>query len=140
MRYKMKKKFSTKWKSSKQPRKQRKYQVNAPFHIRTKFFSAALSKELRKKNKKRSLPIRVGDKVIVVRGQFKKKEGKIVRVNRKRVRVYIDSIQLQKKDGSKTFYPVHPSNLIIRELNLEDKERIKSLREKNATSEKNTSA
>src|SRR3989338_176397 len=46
---KMKNKFSTKWKESKQPRKQRKYRANAPLHLRKKFVNVNLSKELRKK-------------------------------------------------------------------------------------------
>ena len=49
----MKKDFSKSWKSSRQPRKQRKYVFNAPLHIRHKLVSANLSKELRKKYGKR---------------------------------------------------------------------------------------
>ncbi len=45
----MKKKFSTSWKASRQIRKQRKYRENAPLHLRNKFMTANLSKELRKK-------------------------------------------------------------------------------------------
>ena len=29
-----------------------------------------------------------------------------------------------KKDGTKVFYPIHPSNLVVTELNLDDKKRI----------------
>jgi len=42
----MKQKFSTTWKASKQPRKQRKYSANAPLHIKRKMLSANLSKTL----------------------------------------------------------------------------------------------
>ncbi len=62
----MKKKFSDKWKASKLPRKQRKYLANAPLHIKRKFLSANLSKELRKKHGKRSIPIRKGDTVRIM--------------------------------------------------------------------------
>ena len=123
----MKNKFSKHWVSSKQPRKQRKYIANAPLNIKHKFLAAHLSKDLIKKYKKRSMPVRKGDTVKIVRGQFKKKAGKIEKVLLKRTRVYIENIQNVKKDGSKTYIPVHPSNLIITELNLEDKERQKIL-------------
>ena|SRR3989344_2524639 len=118
--------WSKKWKSSKKAKKQRKYRINAPLHIKHKFLSANLSKELRKKYKKRHVPVKKGDKVRVLRGQFKKKEGKVNKVDLKRIKVYIDSIELFKKDGSKSLYPVDPSNLQIIELNLEDKKRLKS--------------
>ena len=60
-----------------QPRKQRKALYTAPLHIRRKIMSANLSKDLRADIGKRSLPIRVGDKVQVVRGDFKGHEGKV---------------------------------------------------------------
>lgn len=124
----MKTKFSKSWKASKQPRKQRKYIANAPLHIKHKFLAAHLSKDLIKKYKRRSLPVRKGDIVKIVRGQFKKKVGKIEKVLTKKTRVHIENIQNIKKDGSKTFIPIHPSNLIITDLNLEDKKRQKILK------------
>ena|SRR3989344_6504409 len=123
----MKNKFSKHWKSSKQPRKQRKYIANAPLNIKHKFLAAHLSKDLIKKYKKRAIPVRKGDTVKIVRGKFKKKAGKIEKVLTKKTRVYIENIQNTKRDGSKTYIPIHPSNLIITELNLEDKERQKIL-------------
>ena len=42
----MKKIFSKHWKSSKQPRKQRKYRAKAPLHIKRKLLNVNLSKEL----------------------------------------------------------------------------------------------
>ena len=69
----MKQKFSIHWKSSKQPRKQRKYAANAPLHLRKKFVSANLSKDLRKKQGKRNIPLRKGDIVKIMRGKFKGK-------------------------------------------------------------------
>lgn len=121
----MKKKFSMKWKASKRPAKQRKFVANAPKHTRNKFLSAHLSKELAKKHGKRSIPVRKGDKVKVLRGQFKGKSGKIERVSTSKMKVYITGIEFLKKDGSKALYPIHPSNLIAEELNLEDKKRMK---------------
>ncbi len=119
--------FSSSWKSSKKASKQRKYLHNAPLHKRRKFMSAHLSKELIKKYKKRNFPVRKGDKVKVMIGQFRKKSGEITVVDLKKLKVYIDNIYVTKKDGTKSFYPVHPSNLLITELKLDDKERKKAL-------------
>lgn len=131
-------KFSKSWKSSKKPKKQRKYLANAPLHIRRKFLSTHLSKELRLKYKRRSFPIRKDDQVLVLRGQFKKTKGKVSNINLKKIKVYVDSVQVLKKDGSRVLYPLHPSNLIITSLNLDDNERVKALtRSKDVTSEKN---
>ena len=126
----MKTKFSKTWKRSKQQRKQRKYRYNAPLHIKNKFMSAHLSKELRQKHKKRSFSVRKGDKVQVMRGQFKKKIGKIERIDIKKSRAYITGIETIKKDGTKTLYPINPSNLMIVELNLDDKKRSEALKRK----------
>jgi len=124
----MKKEFSTSWKSSKQPRKQRKYLFNAPLHTRRKFISSNLSKELRKKYGKRSLPLRKGDTVNIMRGKFKNKKGKVIGVKLKMQKIEIEGIQVKKQDGSKVNVPLRPSNLQITELNLEDKKRNKALK------------
>lgn len=121
--FKMKKLFSINWKSSKQVRKQRKYRYNAPLHIKQKFVHAHLSKELRQKYKTRSLGLKKGDKVKVVRGQFKKHIGNVERIDLKKGKAYVSGIEITKKEGSKTTYPIEPSNLIITELNLDDKMR-----------------
>ena len=120
----MKKKFSREWIRSKQPRKQRKYNYNAPLHIKGKFMAAHLSKDLMKKYNRRSIRVRKGDKVILLRGQFKKKKGNVERVDLKKSKVYISGVEMIKKDGTKVFYPVHPSNLAVTELNLDDKKRM----------------
>ena len=101
----MKSQFSTSWVSSVQPRKQRKYRYEAPLHVRHKFLSAHLSKELRKKYSKRSLPLRVGDEVLVMRGFFKKKKAKV-------------------------FVPMDPSVIQILTLTLDDKKRLDILEKK----------
>lgn len=124
------KKFSSSWKSSKKAKKQRKYRYNAPLHIKQKFIHAHLSKELRKKYKTRSLSLKKGDKIKVLRGQFKKHTGNVERINLRKTKAYVSGIEITKKDGSKTTYPIDPSNLIITELNLDDKMRQKIIERK----------
>ena len=111
---------------SKQPRKQRKALYNAPAHARGKHLSAALSKDLREKLGKRSLPIRTGDKVSVVRGDFKGHEGEVLSVDYNSYKVTVEEVTLSKPDGTATFLPVDPSNLVIIDANLKDDRRIKN--------------
>ncbi len=132
----MKKQFSKKWKKSKQPRKQRKYLVKAPLHIKRKFLSSNLNKELRKRYQRRSFPLRKGDSVKVFRGIFKGKTGKISVIELKRTRVAIEGIQRAKKDGTKVNVFFHPSVLQIQELNLDDKKRVKVIERKIKKQEK----
>nr|AJS13019.1 large subunit ribosomal protein L24 [uncultured archaeon] len=122
--------FSKSWRKSIQPRKQRKYTYNAPLHLMHKFMGSHLSAELRKKYGKRSLPLRKGDTVKVMRGKFKGKTGKVDRINLKMRKVYVQGIDLEKKDGSKVFYPLHPSKLMITTLEIDDKKRKAKLMQK----------
>ena len=119
----MKQVFSPQWKSSKNRSKQRKYVANAPFHTRGNFLSTQLSKTLKQKHGINATRIRKGDKVKVMRGQFKSKTGTIDSIDLKASRVKIDSIFTSRRDGTKAFIPIHPSNVQIQELNLEDRKR-----------------
>ena len=115
---------------SKKARKQRKFLYNAPLHLRRKMLAAHLSKELREKYKRRSLPVRKGDEVIVMRGKLKGKTGKIGRINLNKYRVYIEGITRKRTVGTEVQVSIHPSNLQITNLNLADKKRIKILERK----------
>ena len=126
----MKKEFSTKWKGSKRPGKRRKYTAMAPLHIKKRFVRINLSKELRKKYGKRNLGVRKGDKVRVMRGVFRKKEGKITNVLLKKGKITIEGIQRKKRDGSKIDINMDPSNVQIIELDMNDKNREKMLKNK----------
>lgn len=129
------------WKSSKQPRKQRKYIANAPLHIKMKLMGVNLSKELRKKYQKRSVPLRKKDTVKIMRGKFRGKKGKVIKVLLKTQKVEVEGIQIKKQDGSKVNIKLRPSNLQIIELNVEDKKRNKALSKgiKEKKQEKNVS-
>ncbi len=119
--------FSTSWKRSVQPRKQRKYIYNAPLHIDQKQVHVHVSSELRKKYGIRAVQVRVGDKVRVLRGGFRKKEGRVERVLIKKREVYIAGVEYIKKDGSKLPRSTEPSNLMIIELDTKDPRRKKAL-------------
>lgn len=116
--------WTTNWKASVKPSKQRKYVRNAPVHVRSTLLGSNLSKTLRQKLKTRSLRVRKGDKVKVMRGQHKGKMGTVDRVDTKRMKVFITGIEFTKKDGSKSLYPVHPSKIMIQEIEGTDKRRL----------------
>ncbi len=121
--------WSRHWISSKKPGKKRKYIYNAPLHIRRKLMSSHLSKELREKLGRRSLPVRVGDVVRIMRGEFKGKEGEVEKVDRQRYKVYVKGVQKEKKDGSAYKIGLASSNLMIIKLK-EDKMRLKKKEKK----------
>ena len=86
-----------------------------------------MSKELREKYNKRSFSLRKGDEVEAMRGEFKKKKGKINKIIVKKTKVYIDGVIRKKVDGSDISVYIHPTNLRITELDLTDKKRLKAL-------------
>ena len=112
---------------SKKPSKQRKRFFKAPLHRRGKIMSVHLSGELRAKYRVRSVPIRVGDKVIVLRGDHRGIEGKVIKVDRKNYRVHIEGITRENSKGDKVYIPIHYSNLMITELDLSDEYRKRKL-------------
>lgn len=115
---------------SKKPKKQRKFLYTAPLHIRRKLLAAHLSKELRGKYSTRSMSVRKGDEVEVMRGKFKKRTGKIARVSTKKYRVYIEGVMVKRTDGTERQAAIHPSKLKIIKLNLDDKKRLEAIKRK----------
>ena len=132
----MKKEFSIKWISSRQPRKQRKYRNNAPMHVRQRLVSAHLEKALRKEYNKRTLTVRKGDEVKIMRGQFRGTRGKISKVDMKRLKVYVENAKMKKVSGQEVEAPIDPSNVMITKLNFDDKKRRKFLARKPKKEEK----
>ena len=117
-------------KSVTKPSKQRKRLYQAPAHVRYKLFSAVVSNQLKSKHKVKSLPVRSGDTVRILRGDHKGTEGKITRMDRKKVKIYIEGLTTEKVDGTTIFPPIHPSKVMITRLNLDDKWRKKILNRK----------
>jgi len=110
---------------SKKPRKQRLAQINAPHHVRRKFMTAKLVRELRDKLGIKRLPVRKGDVVRIVRGEWTGHEGKVVAVDYEKIALHIDGVTIKKADGTPVYYPIHPSNVMIVKLDLSDKLRKK---------------
>lgn len=89
--------------------------------------SANLSKELRKENSVRSIPVRTGDTVKIMTGQFKGKTGKVTKVSLVKMKVYVDGVSTKRNDGTDAMYPIHPSNLQITKLDTSDKKRAEKI-------------
>jgi len=98
----------------------RKRWFNAPLHRRRKYLSAPLSPELRAEYGTRSLPVRRGDTVVVLKGDWKMKEGKVTRIDTKRMRIYIEGLTRERMDGSTVPIPIRPWNVMITKLDLSD--------------------
>lgn len=112
------------------PKKQRRMLFQAPDHIRYKHFAAPLSPELKASHGAKAVPVRSGDTVHIMRGDYKGFEGKITRVDRKKYRIYVEGLKREKADGTTIFVPIHPSKVMITDLNLEDKWRRQILERK----------
>jgi len=109
--------------NSAKPSKQRKWNALAPLHKKRKMISSSLSKELRAKYNRRSLTPRKGDTVELTRGQHKGTSAEVSKVNTKKGKVYITGVTIKKADGTEVEKPIDPSNLIIKELYMEDRKR-----------------
>ena len=99
-------------------RKARRAHFQAPSHVRRILMSAPLSKELRQKYDVRAMPVRKDDEVVVKRGAFKGKEGKVTQCYRLKWVIHIDKIQREKANGASVAIGIHPSNVEITKLKL----------------------
>jgi len=116
----------------KNPRKQRKFLHNAPAHLRHKLMAARLSKELAASKGAKTLPVRKGDTIRIMRGDHVGFEGKVSRIDLKRYRIFVEGLTREKVDGTNIFVAVHPSKVMIKGLNLDDKWRKAILERKHA--------
>lgn len=105
------------------PGKNRKRRYNAPSHFRRKYLSAPLSPSLKSEYGTRTMPVRTDDTVSVTKGDHKMSEGRVLRVDMKRGKIYIEGITRTRMDGSNVQIPLRPENVMITKLNLDDNRR-----------------
>jgi large subunit ribosomal protein L24 len=110
------------------PSKQRKLLYQSPAHRLRKLLTAPLSDDLRKSQGRRSYPVRKGDTVKILRGDFAGIEGKITEVDTHKQRLFVEGVQREKVAGTSANVSVHSSKVIITKLNLDDKWRSGSLK------------
>merc|ERR1719399_2659458 len=97
--------------------------------------SAPLSKDPRTKYSVRSLPIRRDDEVMIMRGHYHDREGKVTQVYRKKWVIHVDRVTRDKANGQTTQVGIRPSKVMITKLKL-DKDRKALLERKNRTKAK----
>lgn len=95
--------------------------IKSRIGIQRKTISASLSPELRERYGRRSFPIRKGDTVKIVRGDFTGIEGKINRVDTNRGRLFVEGLTRDKASGTSALVTVHSSKVSITNLNLSDR-------------------
>ncbi len=106
--------------SSIQPRKQRLARYTAPYHRRHREMSAPIDRGLRERQLSRgfmyprAMPVRKGDRVMIVRGEGKSKSAtKIAKIDRKGRKIYVEGFTYFKSDGTELQRPIDASNLVI---------------------------
>ena len=119
--------------TSTKARKQRKARANAPLHKKRRMVSAHLDSALMKEYNVRSVAVRKGDTVRVIRGDkdFKASEAKVASVDLKGLKLIIENVTVPKADGTQKPKPVDPSNVLLTKLDLSDpwrKEKLDSLK------------
>eukprot|EP00798_Chlamydomonas_sp_ICE-L_P013435 gene13435-19291_t len=115
--------------------KSRKAHFTAPSSERRKLMSAPLSSELRKKHSVKAVPIRKDDEVLVVRGTYKGREGKVIQVYRRKWVIHIERITRDKVNGATVQVGVDPSKVVITKLKI-DKDRKALLARKSTEADK----
>lgn len=110
------------------PAKVRKSLYNAPKHIRRKIVSSHLSDELYSKYGIRSIQVRKGDTVRVMRGLFKGFEGKVSNVDLKKMRINVEGVLINKADKKQVSRWIDASKVLITKLDLSDKERLEKVK------------
>ena len=106
---------------SSKPSNVREKLFKSPAHIRSNRVSSHLSDDLRDKYGKRSIRLRKGDTVKVIRGEYKGIEGKVKEVNTKTGRITVEGITREKIAGGTVPVEIHSSKVMIMNLNLDDK-------------------
>ena len=99
--------------NSKKPSKQRRALRKLKNHQVSKMFTVPLSKELQAEWGIKRLPLRQGDTVRVVKGDFVDIEGEVLDKNKKSLTVTIEECTIEKRDGSEYYVPIPPSKLLL---------------------------
>lgn len=117
---------------TRQPRKQRKRQQNAPLHKKQKQVRAPLSPDLREEYGQRNVRVNAGDTVEVQRGDFAGESGEVVQVGLRKTELHVEGVTLETADGEEVPRPLDASNVQVTDLDLSDavrEERLESTEE-----------
>ncbi|HET9612677.1 MAG TPA: 50S ribosomal protein L24 [Nitrososphaeraceae archaeon] len=113
-----------------------------PKHLTERRLRSPLSRALREKYGRRNVRVIAGDTIKVIRGEYSGIEGKIEKVNMKRGSLAIEGIQREKVRGGNVKVEINSTNVIVTDLDLDDKyrqaliQRINEPEKKNSTEKK----
>jgi len=99
-------------------------------HLAYKASSVHLSRELRAKHGFRSLPVRTGDRIMIVKGDYKGVEGDVNRVDRVKGRVYVSGVYRENARGEQRLVPIPLNSVILVKIDEKDKWRKRVLERK----------
>jgi large subunit ribosomal protein L24 len=107
----------------------RKQQKNAPIHIKRRGISAPLSPNLKTQYGARTMTVIEDDNVIITKGDRKLTEGKVLRVNTKDSKIYIEGVTRTRLDGSTVQIPTRAENVMITKLKIIERKGFKAKEE-----------
>lgn len=113
-----------------------------PKHLTERKVRSSLSRALREKCGRRNLRVIAGDTIKVIRGEYSGIEGKVEKVNMRRGSLAIEGIQREKVRGGNVKVEINSTNVVITDLDLDDKyrqaliQRIREPEKKNPTEKK----
>lgn len=113
-----------------------------PKHLTERMLRSPLSRALREKYGRRNVRVIAGDTIKVMRGEYSGIEGKVEKVNMKRGSLAIEGIQREKVRGGNVKVEINSTNVVVTDLDLDDKlrqaliQRIHESEKKNLTAKK----
>jgi large subunit ribosomal protein L24 len=112
--------------------------IHVSKHMRDRSIAAHLGDNLRQQYRLRSYRVIKGDTVRVVRGEYSGIEGKVESVDTMTGGLAIEGIQREKVRGGNVKVRIHPSNVMITNMNLDDKYRQERLQEQSSKEKSKT--
>lgn len=110
------------------PRRQRRAGYNATTFERRLRMTVPLSRELRARFHRRSVPVRKGDTVRVMKGSYVGREERVQKVDRRGYTVTLDNVTLKTGEEKLKPLPIRTNHLLLVRLNLGDAWRREALR------------
>jgi large subunit ribosomal protein L24 len=113
-----------------------------PKHMTERMLRSPLSRALREKYGRRNVRVIAGDTIKVMRGEYSGIEGKVEKVNMERGSLAIEGIQREKVRGGNVKVEINSTNVVVTDLDLDDKlrqaliQRIRESEKKNLTAKK----
>jgi large subunit ribosomal protein L24 len=112
--------------------------IHVSKHMRDRSIAAHLGDNLRQQYRLRSYRVIKGDTVRVVRGEYSGIEGKVESVDTVTGGLAIEGIQREKVRGGNVKVRIHSSNVMITNMNLDDKYRQGRLQEQSSKEKSKT--